>query len=193
MDKRIGITGNFEIWVGDKKIAEGKNRFTRYLMSSIVVIIASTWGSAEIVYAHYYTRALAYNATARVGKDTATSTTTDMSDLVDKIDVAPSSITRKLWRSEAEWKYMAEFLFRWDVGVLPSTTIGEFGVYLTLDSDDWSSPAPNPNRCTAGCPVGGADTRLASRIASADGKFTEFYYDNTEPLTYIWRLIVQIK
>jgi len=196
MGKGIGITGNFEIWVGDKKIAEGKNRFTRYLMSSIVGIIATSCCEGTAEFCTHVTRSLAYGATARVGKDTTTPTTTDMGDLVDKVDIAPSSVTRKLWRLEAEWKYIAEFLFRWDAEVLPSMTIGEFGVYLTLDSDDWSPPATNPNRCVAGCtayPVGGAGLRLASRIASADGKFTEFDYYNSEPLTYIWRLVVQIK
>jgi len=189
------ITGNFEIWVGDNKIAEGKNRFTRYLMSSIVAIITNRECKGTC-YETLYTRGLSYGATARVGKDTTTPTTTTMGDLVDKIDIAPSSVTRKLWRLEAEWKYMAEFLFKWNAEVLPSETIGEFGVWLYLDSDDWSSPLLNANRCCAGCtlaPVGSPGTRLASRIASADGKFTEFYYDNSEPLTYIWRLVVQIK
>jgi len=196
MDKRIGITGNFEIWVGDKKIAEGKNRFTRYLMSSIVGIIATSQCAGTFGFSTYVSRGLAYGATARVGKDTTTPTTTDMDDLVDKVDIAPSSLTRTLWRLEAEWKYVAEFLFRWDAEVLPSMTIGEFGVYLYLDNDDWSPPATNPNRCTGGStvsPVYGGNIRLASRIASADGKFTEFDYYNSEPLTYIWRLIVQIK
>ena len=195
-DRKIGITGNFEIWVGNKKIAEGKNRFTRYLMSSIVGIIATSRCSGTASSSSHYSRGLAYGATARVGKDTTTPTTTDMDDLVDKVDIAPSSVTRKLWRLEAEWKYMAEFLFRWDAEVLPSGIIGEFGVYLYLDNDNWSPPATNPNRCTAGdivSPVSGGGVRLASRIASADGKFTEFDYYNSEPLTYIWRLIVQIK
>jgi len=217
VEGKVKITGNFEIWVGDKKIAEGKNRFTRYLMSSIVAIIANTNYSQRVYTGLDISLGLAYKATARVGRDTTTSTTTDMTDLVDKINKAPSSVTRKLWRLETEWKYMAEFLFKWNAEVLPNTTIGEFGVWLFLDNDDWSSPLTNPRRFgiygTAGqdsgnrylhCVKGGDSikwnidasippNRLASRIASADGKFTEFDYDNTEPLTYIWRLIVQIK
>jgi len=202
-DKKAKIAGEFEIWVGDKRIAKGKNMFTRYLLSTIVIIVANSvkgWGQ----YLGGYRHGMAWGATARVGRDTSTPTDPSMTNLVDRIDVAPSSWSRKLWRLEAEWKYMAEFLFKWDAGVLPSGTIGEFGTWLSTDNDDWDSPLVNPNRFyyhgngdyhffNFYTGVYGRASRLVSRIASADGKFTEFYYDNSEPLTYIWRLVVQIK
>ena len=193
---KIGISGEFEIWVGDKRIAKGKNMFTRYFLSSLVVTVARRAYDREERDVTLR-RSMGYGATARVGTDTSTRTDPSFTDLVSKIDTAPSSVTRRLWRFEAEWKYIAEFLFKWNANVLPSGTIGEFGVWLYTDADDWDSPLTQliiPR--TEGdyyTHFRHPANRLVSRIASADGKFTEFYYDNTEPLLYIWRAVIQIK
>jgi len=195
---KIKIGGEAEIISGNTVI-QCTNKFTRYLMSTILVAICNSYKYAY-VDATYQT--LAYHTLAslfdsRVGRDTSTPTNPDMSDLVDKEDVAPSSKTRKLIRDEEMWLFMVEFTFRWDAGVLPDMTIGELGVYLRTDNDDWTSGLVNPERfTTSGAQIfigSGSGKRLCSRIASADGAFDAFeFYGSIDPLTFKWRFQVAI-
>jgi len=212
---KIKISGIAEIIYGDNVI-RCRNKFTRYLMSSIVVFIANQqpvaysngWESPNI-----YSRGFSYGVTARIGTDTLTPTSPDMSDLVSKVDVAPNSITRRLIKEPDYTLYIAEFVFTWNAGTLPNIYIGapgdgsidgkvgEFGVYLYTDNDDWSSGILNPARASFSgsdkhyriTPLGGAGVRLASRIASADDAFDAFeFYGSIDPLTFKWRFQVAI-
>ena len=212
---KIKIGGIAEIIYGDNVI-KCRNKFTRYLMSSIVVFIANQqpvaysngWDSPKI-----YSRGFSYGATARIGTNTSTHTSPDMSDLVNKVDIAPNSIVRRLIREPDYTLYIAEFVFQWNAGTLPDIyegataegdidgKVGEFGVYLYTDNDDWNSGILNPARASFSggkadyriTPLGGAGVRLASRIASADGAFDPFeFYGSIDPLTFKWRFQVAI-
>mgnify|MGYP000613175816 CR=1 FL=1 len=216
---KIKIEGTAEIVYGDNVI-KCRNKFTRYLMSSIVVFIANANAYAgEYGKASERAAGMSCDVTARIGTDTSTYTSPDMSDLVDKVDKAPNSITRRLIKEPDYSLYIAEFVFQWNAGTLPDIyegatgeneidgKVGEFGVYLRTDRDDWSSPLSNPNR---GCnlfgekgiiPLGprlidsspGVPVRLASRIASADDAFDAFeFYGSIDPLTFKWRFQVAI-
>jgi len=208
---KIKIGGLAEIYKGDELISKCKNKFTRYLMSSIVVFIANgAYNVSTDSHGTCYTRGMAYGVTARIGTDTHTPTNPNMSDLVNKVDVASNSVTRRLIKEPDYTLYIAEFVFIWNVGTLPNIYIGapgdgsidgkvgEFGVYLYTDNDDWSSGLLNPVRVTSipsysYAPLGGAGVRLASRIASADGAFDAFeFYGSIDPLTFKWRFQVAV-
>jgi len=203
---KIKVNGFGEIYVGDELVSKRKNKWTRYFMSSIIVFIAN--GIATLADAKCV-GGMSYGITARIGTDTVTNTSPDMADLVSKIDIAPNSITRRLIKEPDYSLYIAEFVFTWNAGTLPDIYIGataegdidgkvgEFGVYLFTDSDDWSSGSLNPSRGSKSgdvlIPIGGGATRLASRIASADDAFDAFeFYGSIDPLTFKWRFQVAI-
>ena len=211
---KIKLSGTAEIIYGDNVI-KCKNKFTRYLMSSIVVFIANPRHHLGYIYLGGLGRTcavgMAYRATARIGTNTSTYTSPDMSDLVDKVDVAPDSITRRAIKESDYTLYIAEFVFMWNSGTLPNIyegatgeneidgKVGEFGVYLRTDNDDWQTGLSNPSRGSyisanqGMIPLGGADVRLASRIASRDGAFDPFeFYGSVDPLTFKWRFQVAI-
>jgi len=214
---KIKIGGIAEIIYGDNVI-RCRNKFTRYLMSSIVVFIANQRVQDGKSYGSYVgvderTSGMANGATARIGTDVSTPSSPDMSDLVSKVDVAPDSITRRLIKEPDYSLYIAEFVFTWNAGTLPDIyegataegdidgKVGEFGVYLYTDNDDWNSGILNPARVSGSTgvdyadttPLGGAGVRLASRIASADGAFNAFeFYGSVDPLTFKWRFQVAI-
>jgi len=184
------MEGRFKVKVGNKVVAKGRNKWTRYFASAIVENV--------ITYSKYESwsnacGSIGYYADSRVGRDTSTPTDPSMTDLVDKVDIAPSSITRQAIRS-FYGEYKAEFTFIWDTGVLPNMTIGELGVYGVGSSDDWSSPWENPNISTV---VDGvcfriynASKRLIARISSGDGDFDPINYDNTKVLKLEWYFII---
>jgi len=210
---KIKISGIAKI-IYNKNVITCRNKFTRYLMSSIIVFIANKEAlacSTSAKYGAIYVSGMSHGVTARIGINTSTPSSPDMSDLVNKVDVAPDSITRRLIKEPDYSLYIAEFVFTWNAGTLPDIYIGataegdidgkvgEFGVYLRTDSDDWSSGILNPSR--AECispdfttiPLKGAGVRLASRIASADGAFDPFeFWGSIDPLTFKWRFQVAI-
>ena len=208
---KIKISGIAKI-IYNKNVITCRNKFTRYLMSSIIVFIANKEATACSTVAKYgaaYVSGMSHGVTARIGINTSTPSSPDMSDLVNKVDVAPDSITRRLIKEPDYSLYIAEFVFTWNAGTLPDIYIGataegdidgkvgEFGVYLFTDSDDWSSGSLNPSRGSKSgdvlIPIGGGATRLASRIASADDAFDAFeFYGSIDPLTFKWRFQVAI-
>jgi len=210
---KIKINSIGEIYIGENKIAKCRNKWTRYFMSVILLAICNGTRKVEEAFARYRYQSIGNGATCRIGIDTTTSTTPSMSDLVNKVDVAPDSITRRLIKEPDYTLYIAEFVFAWNAGTLPDIyegataegdidgRVGEFGVYLETDNDDWETGITNPNRYTiiyAGteCQVRiGNDSavRLASRIASADDAFDAFeFYGSIDPLTFKWRFQVAI-
>jgi len=194
------VEGRFKVKVGNKVVAKGRNKWTRYFASTIV----EHFMHSEVH--HGYTAGyhnpeifgIAYYMDARVGRDTTTPTDPSMTDLVQKEDVAPSSKSRILEKDEFMTEYKAEYIFQWDTGVLPNMTIGEFGVYGLLGSDEWSSPQTNPNPYTH---IDGtvyrvfeawnASKRLMARISSGDGDFDPIDYNNTKVLKLEWAVIVR--
>ena len=209
---KIKLNGIAEIIYGDNVIKR-RNKWTRYFMSSIIVFIAnrnpiSYQNGCD--YCNKYALGMSKQLTARIGTNTTTPTTPDMSDLVNKVDVAPDSITRRAIKEPDYTLYIAEFVFIWNAGTLPDIyegapgdgsidgKVGEFGVYLYTDNDDWVSGILNPQRCDCGItgrasPLYNPALRLASRIASADDAFDAFeFYGSIDPLTFKWRFQVAI-
>jgi len=204
---KIKIGSIAEIFKGDELIAKCKNKWTRYFMSSIIVYIGNQ--CVSLVGSYYMKCGMADGATARIGIDEYTSTNPDMSDLVNKIDIAPNSLTRRLIKEPDYSLYIAEFIFIWNAGTLPDIyegataegdidgKVGEFGVYLKTDNDNWTTGLLNPCRIhTASSPyipLGNPGVRLASRIASADDAFDAFeFYGSIDPLTFKWRFQVAV-
>jgi len=210
---KIKIGGIAEIIYKDNTI-RCRNKFTRYLMSTVLVAICNFGQSGQYLN-HPYSNChhvMSDGVTARIGIDEYTSTNPDMSDLVNKVDTAPDSITRRLIKEPDYTLYIAEFVFTWNAETLPDIyegapgdgsidgRVGEFGVYLRTDDDSWSSGISNPNRVTnvKGSPahtyIGvNSAVRLASRIASADDSFDAFeFYGSIDPLTFKWRFQVAI-
>jgi len=195
--EEVYVEGRFKVKVGNKVVARGRNKWTRYFASTIVEhVIHSQVNHGGPKYNDTHIFGIANNATARVGKDTTTPTDPSMTDLVQKEDVAPSSFNRVLEKNDAMTEYRSKYIFQWDTGVLPNMTIGEFGIYGLLGSDAWSSPLTNPNPYTY-LPYNNrqtlsseASTRLMARISSGDGDFTPIDYTNTKVLKLEWVVIV---
>ena len=210
---KIKIGGIAEIIYGDNVI-RCRNKFTRYLMSTVLVAICNSGQSGQYLDSpgtncHHV---MSDGVTARIGTNTSTYTSPDMSDLVNKVDIAPDSITRRLIKEPDYTLYIAEFVFTWNAGTLPDIyegatgeneidgKVGELGVYLRTDDDSWASGILNPNRVTnvrgsiAHTYIGvNSAVRLATRIASRDGAFDAFeFYGSIDPLTFKWRFQVAI-
>jgi len=210
---KVKIGGFAEIRYGDNVI-KCRNKWTRYFMSSIVLFIADgkcyyascTNKSAAVCSI----RGMSYGATARIGTDTHTATNPDMIELVSEVDVAPNKVTRRLIKEPDYSLYIAEFVFTWNAGTLPNIyegatgegdidgRVGEIGVYLYSDNDDWTTGTLNPCRCDGGgyrefTPFNYASIRLCARISSGDGNFDPFeFWGSIDPLTFKWRFQVAI-
>ena len=196
------MEGRFKVKVGNKVVAKGRNKWTRYFATTIVehfigVEVDHGYWSGTAKVALYD---IAWHMDARVGKDTSTPTDPSMTDLVQKEDIAPSSKSRIMEKDDFMTEYKITYIFEWNTGVLPSMTIGEFGVYGFVGDDSWSSPATNPNPYTEFERSGywknvirtwNADKRLIARISSGDGDFEPIDYDNTKVLRLEWAVIIR--
>jgi len=195
--EKIKIEGRFKVEVGDEVVAEGRNKWTRYLPSSIVQVVAGGQSSGTGSYDRF--ACFSRNATARAGTDTTTPTTPTMTDLASKLNYAPNNISRVLERESGYQSYTNRIKFVWNAGTIPAATIGEFGVYLTLDDDSWSSPYNNPNPRAVYTEIGyyvifftfTYGLRLAMRVSVADGDFDPISYSSLEPLSLEWYVTIK--
>ena len=196
------IEGKFKIYIGDELYAKGKNKWTRYFASSLVQVVINTSRCGGCQYppckmeAYYMSR----QYTARAGNDTSTPTSPDMTDSVSKIDIAPDTQNRALFKSSGYSEYSSRHKFMWNAGTIPAQTIGEFGVYLYLTDDSWSSPAENPSFGSASeipywkvyaIPIDNPASRLGARISSGDEDFDPIYYDSSEALILEWYVTIR--
>ena len=199
------IEGKFKIYLGDELYAKGKNKWTRYFVSSLVEFVINPSVSTGY-YEHCpsgtggvyraYSSGLSRSFTARAGNDTSTPSSPDMSDLVSKIDIAPDTKNVVLFKSAGYSEYSSRHKFVWNAGTIPAQTIGEFGVYLTLTDDSWNSPAENPSfikvfGCRDTMPLLNPALRLGARIASADGDFDPINYTSEEALILEWYVTIR--
>ena len=203
------ITGKFKIKIGNKTVAKGKNKWTRYFASSIVefVITPLTLVRSMDDYSDYNwvcVRGLSRGCTAKAGNDTSTPTSPDTSELVSKIDIAPDTQNVVIFKESDYTEYSSRHTFTWNPGTIPPQTIGEFGVYLLLTSDAWTSPAENPSfaRFFGGCvatgrsgpdimPISSPASRLGARISSGDGDFDPIDYTSEEALILEWYVVIK--
>jgi len=185
----IEIVGEFEIKIDGKTVAKGKNKWNRYFMSSFVYVV----GWSGYVLGGYSAYMPCYSITARVGTDTSTPTTPTTTDLSAKIDIAPSSRTRRWIRDLDRMQWVAQYEFIWNPNVLPSATIGEAGVYFYLTDDSWASPSQSDTALTSANAAiyTGAASRLGIRVSVADGDFSPLSYVYTQTLAFVWRLILR--
>ena len=86
----LKIKGEVTIKIDDRIVAKCENKWTKYFMATLVECIA--WKGYAQSYREAY---LNRSPTARVGTDTTTPTSVDMTDLAQKIDTAPSSIVKR--------------------------------------------------------------------------------------------------
>ena len=187
------IEGKFKIYLGDELYAKGKNKWTRYFVSSLVEFVVTHQIDYGACKPHI--SGLSHVCTARVGNDTTTPTSPDMSDLVSKVDIAPDTASRVIFKETDYTKYRTRHKFLWNPGTIPPQTIGEFGVYLLLTDDSWTSPMENPSfgglyeesRIAVSNPA----PRLAARISSGDRYFDPIYYDSSEALILEWYVTIK--
>jgi len=200
------IEGKFKIYLGNKLYAKGKNKWTRYFPSSLVQQITNTnrLVGTDNVVCKAEIRLPPHIYSARAGNDTTTPTSPDMTDLVSKIDIAPDTKNIVLFKSSGYTEYKSRHKFMWNAGTIPAQTIGEFGVYLYLSDDGWTSPLDNPSLWTTSSytdsdgktvyvitPYRSAGTRLGARISSADGDFDPIDYTSEEALIFEWYVTIK--
>jgi len=183
----IKIKGEAIIKIDDRIVAKCENKWTRWFMASLVETVGWT---GNVLDGYAYTISF---PTARVGADTTTPTSKDMTDLAQKIDIAPSSVTRRWVRDTDKWRWVSQHEFIWNPNVLPSMTIGEVGVWFRLSSDEWTSPYSNAINVSGG--IGyilyQSASRLGVRVSVADGDFSPIDYVHTQTLSFVWRFIIQ--
>jgi len=183
----IKIKGEAIIKIDDRIVAKCENKWTRWFMASLVESVC--WvNSIKDAIAHATSV-----QTARVGTDTATPTSVDMTDLAQKVDIAPSSVTRRWIRDTDRWRWITQYEFIWNPSVLPSMTIGEVGILFSLSSDGWTSPyVCNASAWRAVISIlYQPESRLGVRVSVADGDFSPIDYVHTQTLSFVWRFIVQ--
>jgi len=186
------IKGEFKIYLGDELYAKGKNKWTRFLPSTIVQFVYNTrtgtpGGGTNLT-------GISGNHTARAGNDTTTPTSPDMTDLISKIDIAPDTRNVVIFKSSGYTEYKSRHKYSWNPGTIPAQTIGEFGIYLWLSDDSWESPQENTllysDTYTQNVTRNPA-LRLGARISSGDGDFDPIYYDSSEALILEWWVTIK--
>jgi len=211
-EHEVKIKGKFKIYLGDELYTKGKNRWTRFFSSSLLEMVISNhkqvYSRPDPAWMDFWTSGLSYSPTglytARAGNDTSTPTTPDMTDLVSKIDIAPNTQNVAIFKEPDYSKYMSRHVFTWSPGTIPPQTVGEFGVYLWLDDDSWTSPAENPNYgklaivpgpegydIAVAIPLNNPSPRLGARIASADGDFDPINYTSEEAIRLEWYVTIR--
>jgi len=196
--KKVRIRGEYAIKLDDRIVAKGRNKWTRYFVSSLCEVMVTDrkriTGSSGPSPRFIGAAGLSYRYTARAGSDTSTRTSYDMTDLVSKLDYEPDTKNRVLFKDANYSNYRVRFKFTWNPGTIPAGIIGEFGVYLWLTDDAWTSPAENANFGWYGnyraLAVDNPTLRLAARISSADGHFSPIDYDGQESVTLEWYVTV---
>jgi len=187
----IKIKGEAIIKIDDRIVAKCENKWTRWFMASLVEIVGWTGKltAGSIAYYAYTTS----GPTARVGRDTSTPTSKDMTDLAQRIDIAPSSVTRRWIRDTDNWRWISQWEFIWNPDVLPTTTIGEAGIWFSSSSDGWTSPYTNTISYSSqhGSILYEPAGRLCVRVSVADGDFSPIDYVYTQTLSFVWRLIIK--
>jgi len=194
------IEGKFKIYLGNELYAKGKNKWTRYFASSLLQFVVC--GVINALPGPYgETAGMSTSYTARAGNDTSTPSSPDMADLVSKIDIAPDTQNRVIFKSSGYTEYRSRHKFVWNSGTIPAQTIGEFGVYLIASSDSWTSPVDNPAfysgvycslvQETAYMPLQDVGLRLCARISSADEDFDPIDYDSSEALILEWWVTIR--
>ena len=175
---KIKISGFVRIENGNT-IIEGKNHFTDAMMKTIISFLGSKREPNS-------TKPLpAYSWSVYLGSDTSTATTHDMTALVSPIGASPGteSTTKHGALSNSEpgiWRVV--YTAVWDSGAV-SGTLGELGLYMRttsyfeFDKTNWY------------CDTG---PEMVSRLASADGAFTAFTINTSEPLSVTWTIEVKL-
>jgi len=199
------IKGKFKIYLGNKLYAKGKNKWTRYFVSTLVQHVYNP----DCEYRRYYTGMFAHTGFLpsgaqwygdfRVGKDTTTPTNPSMEDLVDKIDIPPDTKNVVLFKEISYSKYTCKYKGLWNPGNIPPQTIGELGVYMLLSDDSWESPQENTKLYTLFETATyksitfsqNAGKRLAMRISSADGAFDPIDYTSEDALILEWYVTIK--
>jgi len=168
------IRGKFVVKIDDEIVAEAYNRWTRHFVGELTyAIIAGGYSSLYTTFSY----GISHNSSVRVGTDTTTSTSLDMTDLVSKIDTAPNSFTVYCVRTSDCTRYYTQYIAVWQPFVLPSTTIGEIGIYGNLLNETLlTSPAVNPGYLLKLSYNQGV--KLLARVSSADGTFSPINYSN---------------
>ena len=176
MFDKIKISGKVRIENGDI-IIDGKNHFTDPMMKTIVSFLGAAKGSR-------YGSLSVYSWNIYLGSDTTTATTHDMTALVSPIGTSPTEPNTKhgvLSNPEPSiWRVV--YTAVWDGGSVGGT-LGELGLYLKttsyFDFGIWGW------YCNTG-------PEMVSRLASADGAFTAFAINTSEPLSVTWTIEVKL-
>ena len=179
---KIKISGKVRIENGSILI-EGNNHFTDAMMKTIISFLGSY--KSRSGSSSYTSPGPTSNWSIYLGSDTSTATTHDMTALVSPIGtspgVEPNTKHGALSNSEPGiWRVI--YTAVWDSGTV-SGTLGELGLYLKTTSyfefgkTDWY--------CNTG-------PEMVSRLASADGAFTAFTINTSEPLSVTWTIEVKL-
>ncbi len=119
-----------------------------------------------------------YRLECKIGNDTSTATSSDMTSLVSPLSPSITenenngSISGAI-NSGSNYIEVA-YTFNWNSGTITGT-LGEVGLFNYLyPTTDWINGSYNKS--------------MTSRLSSADGDFSSFVIDDTVPLTIDWTL-----
>lgn len=174
----LKIEGIVEIINGDTHII-AKNKFVQNSLIFITNMIAAAATSGA------YNLGSGSSGTAwkmYLGIDTATATTYNMTALQSSIGVSPGTVPNTISGSTSNPSngvFKVVFTATWNAGTV-SGTVGEMALYLYMQT----SLAAFAGTLTQGNQV----TAMASRLAVADGAFSSFAINTSNPLTINWTI-----
>lgn len=178
MGDRMKITGTYSVMNGDNNFS-AKNKFVKKGLHGIMlpfVVYCDSSTTDEYGFGH--------NMKIKVGDDTSTETVVGMDSLTSLTNGSPDNTSITVHQDGDE--YYAVYTSTWESGNITGT-LGELGIFLYLPNDEVNADDTSKN------PPYDADYRMGSvsmlsRVCEADGDFTSFEIDDTEPLTIEYRL-----
>lgn len=180
----LSLKGRVSIWQGEDedkevKVDRAKNK---WVDAGLKGLLSALIGS---VFRGYdpYSYAWARDFKIYIGQDTVTTTTHNLTALVDPIGstpgTAPNSTSGEDRTNPATGEWHTAYIAIWDADSV-SGTVGEVALYLRAFNNltaGWSSGSYLP-------------LVMVSRCSVADGDFTQFSIDTSKSLTVYWEVMI---
>jgi len=175
----INIKGEVSIDNGNNKI-EAENSITKSGIRQLVTLLGFVAHNVNPAHGNLYDS----SARIKLGDDTSTKTALSTESLQGAL-ISGSADSRTVTSSESGGTYKAKLINTWDSGTLTEDTLGEvvletYGLKasgnIPYDAYDYHSQSQN----------------FFGRASSADGDFSSFTIDTTEPLTVVYKIIFEV-
>jgi len=176
---RIVITGSVEITNGPKHAGPYKNHFVNNALYAFAYVLLSNFVDQNNGSGGYYQMAPASPGTMYLGTNITTTTFPSMQSLISPIGTPPGTGPNSFSRSYGSTTngYQVVFTATWNPGTV-SGTIGEIALYGGAATAYYTGTVYSVNWNN--------NNVLLSRLSVADGDFTAFTINPSNPLVITW-------